>query len=160
MGPLVTGGGNTGAASVTTNFIPYYLDKKYRREDTPVLCRGGFSRRLRRLEIPPLQRRRIIRSRVSLLDHSNYFFAFHNRGWTSANTFETAPIRPSTTDTCILLVHSTYPTRGYEVTSPISYRNVGFFLSPLLRTSSESATTQTPMPFYAVGSGVKICSLY
>ena len=22
--------------SVTTNFIPYYLDKKYRREDTPV----------------------------------------------------------------------------------------------------------------------------
>ena len=36
MGPLVTGGGNIGAASVTTNFIPYYLDKKYRREDTPV----------------------------------------------------------------------------------------------------------------------------
>ena len=33
------GGGNTGpASSVTTNFIPYYLDKKYRREDTPVLC--------------------------------------------------------------------------------------------------------------------------
>ena len=34
------GGGNTGlASSVTTNFIPYYLDKKYRREDTPVLSR-------------------------------------------------------------------------------------------------------------------------
>ena len=33
------GGGNTGpASSVTTNFTPYYLDKKYRREDTPVLC--------------------------------------------------------------------------------------------------------------------------
>ena len=31
------GGGNTDlASSVTTNFIPYYLDKKYRREDTPV----------------------------------------------------------------------------------------------------------------------------
>ena len=31
------GGGNTGpASSVTTNFIPYYLGKKYRREDTPV----------------------------------------------------------------------------------------------------------------------------
>ena len=29
-----------GAASVTTNLIPYYLDKKYRREDTSVLCRG------------------------------------------------------------------------------------------------------------------------
>ena len=30
------GGGNTGpASSVTTNFTPYYLDKKYRREDTP-----------------------------------------------------------------------------------------------------------------------------
>ena len=30
------GGGNTGlASSVTTSFIPYYLDKKYRREDTP-----------------------------------------------------------------------------------------------------------------------------
>ena len=33
------GGGNTGpASSVTTNFTPYYLDKKHRREDTPV-CR-------------------------------------------------------------------------------------------------------------------------
>ena len=32
------GGGNTGpASSVTTNFTPYYLDKKHRREDTPVL---------------------------------------------------------------------------------------------------------------------------
>ena len=32
------GGGNTGpASSVTTNFTPYYLEKKYRREDTPVL---------------------------------------------------------------------------------------------------------------------------
>ena len=31
------GGGNTGpASSVTTNFIPYYFDKKHRREDTPV----------------------------------------------------------------------------------------------------------------------------
>ena len=31
------GGGNTGpASSETTNFTPYYLDKKYRREDTPV----------------------------------------------------------------------------------------------------------------------------
>ena len=31
------GGGNTGRTSrVTTNFIPYYFDKKYRREDTPV----------------------------------------------------------------------------------------------------------------------------
>ena len=31
------GGGNTDpASSVTTNFTPYYLDKKYRREDTPV----------------------------------------------------------------------------------------------------------------------------
>ena len=31
------GGGNTGpASSVTTNFTPYYLDKKHRREDTPV----------------------------------------------------------------------------------------------------------------------------
>ena len=31
------GGGNTGpASSVTTNFTPYYLDEKYRREDTPV----------------------------------------------------------------------------------------------------------------------------
>ena len=30
------GGGNTGpASSVTTNFTPNYLDKKYRREDTP-----------------------------------------------------------------------------------------------------------------------------
>ena len=30
------GGGNTGpASSVTTNFTPYYLDKKHRREDTP-----------------------------------------------------------------------------------------------------------------------------
>ena len=30
------GGGNTGlASSVTTNFILYYLDKNYRREDTP-----------------------------------------------------------------------------------------------------------------------------
>ena len=24
-------------------FIPYYLEKKYRREDIPVLCKGGFS---------------------------------------------------------------------------------------------------------------------
>ena len=32
------GGGNTGpASSVTTNFTPHYLDKKHRREDTPVL---------------------------------------------------------------------------------------------------------------------------
>ena len=32
------GGGSTGpASSVTTNFTPYYLDNKYRREDTPVL---------------------------------------------------------------------------------------------------------------------------
>ena len=32
------GGGNTGpASSVTTNFTPYYLDKKHRRQDTPVL---------------------------------------------------------------------------------------------------------------------------
>ena len=32
------GGGNTGpASSVTTDFTPYYLDKKHRREDTPVL---------------------------------------------------------------------------------------------------------------------------
>ena len=31
------GGGNTGpASSVTTNFTPYYLDKNYRCEDTPV----------------------------------------------------------------------------------------------------------------------------
>ena len=31
------GGGNTGpASSVTTNFTPYYLDKKHRHEDTPV----------------------------------------------------------------------------------------------------------------------------
>ena len=31
------GGGNTGpASSVTTNFTPNYLDKKHRREDTPV----------------------------------------------------------------------------------------------------------------------------
>ena len=31
------GGGTTGpASSVTTNFTPYYLDKKHRREDTPV----------------------------------------------------------------------------------------------------------------------------
>ena len=30
------GGGDTGpASSVTTNFTPYYLDKKHRREDTP-----------------------------------------------------------------------------------------------------------------------------
>ena len=30
------GGGNTGpASSVTTNFTPYYLDKKHRHEDTP-----------------------------------------------------------------------------------------------------------------------------
>ena len=35
----VVGGGNTGpASSVPTNVIPYYLDKKYRREDTPGLC--------------------------------------------------------------------------------------------------------------------------
>ena len=27
--------------SVTTNFIPYYLDKKYRREDTFALFRGS-----------------------------------------------------------------------------------------------------------------------
>ena len=34
------GGGNTGpASSVTTNFTPYYLDKKHRREDTPELTR-------------------------------------------------------------------------------------------------------------------------
>ena len=37
------GGGNTGpASSVTTNFTPYYLDKKHRREDTPV---SYFSRK-------------------------------------------------------------------------------------------------------------------
>ena len=36
------GGGNTGpASSVTTNFTPYYLDKKHRREDTPVLTSTG-----------------------------------------------------------------------------------------------------------------------
>ena len=34
------GGGNTGpASSVTTNFTPYYLDKKHRREGTPVFGR-------------------------------------------------------------------------------------------------------------------------
>ena len=46
MGPLVTGRRKhwRGKASMTTNFIPYYLDKKYQREDTPVLCRGRFSR--------------------------------------------------------------------------------------------------------------------
>ena len=38
------GGGNTSAVSVATNFTPYYLDKKHRREDTPVLCRGRFSK--------------------------------------------------------------------------------------------------------------------
>ena len=38
------GGGNTDlVSSVTTNFIPYYLDKKYRREDTSsVLCGFAF----------------------------------------------------------------------------------------------------------------------
>ena len=36
------GGGNTGpASSVTTNFTPYYLNKKYRREDTPVYTRDN-----------------------------------------------------------------------------------------------------------------------
>ena len=91
-------------------------------------------------------RRRMITSRVSLLGHSNELFAFHNnRGWTSANTFETPSTRPNTTDTHMLLVHCTYPTYGYEVTFPMSYRNVRFFLSPLPRTALESATIQTPM---------------
>ena len=38
------GGGNTGpASSVTTNFTPYYLDKKHRREDTPVYYQVLFN---------------------------------------------------------------------------------------------------------------------
>ena len=37
-------GGNTGpASSVTTNFTPYYLDKKHRREDTPVFPRNRYT---------------------------------------------------------------------------------------------------------------------
>ena len=56
---------------------------------------GQVSKRLRRLENPPLRRRRIIRSRVSLLIHSNYFFTFHNKGWTSVNTFEALSTRHS-----------------------------------------------------------------
>ena len=131
---------------MTTNFVPYYLDKKYRCKDTPGLGRGGISKRLRRQEnSPPLKRRCITRCRASSPDHSKILFAFHSRGWTSANPFETPPTRPNTTDAYILLVDCTYPTRGYEATSPTSYRNVGFFLSPLPRTASESATTQTPM---------------
>ena len=36
-GEGVSTSGNTGLAlSVTANFIPYYLVKKHRREDTPV----------------------------------------------------------------------------------------------------------------------------
>ena len=37
IGPLVTGRKkHWRGKSMTTNFIPYYLDKKYRREDAPV----------------------------------------------------------------------------------------------------------------------------
>ena len=130
---------------MTTNSIQYCLDKKYRREDTPGCCAGASSpKRPRRPENPP-KRRFILRSRESLLWSLQILFASHNRGWTGANLFETPPTNPTITDTYMLLVHCTYPTGGYEVTRPMSYRNVGFFLSPLPRTTSEPATTQTPM---------------
>ena len=53
--------------------------------------------------------------------------------------------RREDTPAYMLLVHCTCPTCGYEVTFPISYSNVGFSLSPLPGTPSESASTQTPM---------------
>ena len=36
MGPLVTGKRKHWRSKCDHDFIPYYLDKKYRREDTPV----------------------------------------------------------------------------------------------------------------------------
>ena len=132
---------------MTTNFIPYDLDKMYRPEDTPVLCRGGF-KRLRRQENTSLMRRHMIRSRVSLLCHSNELFALHNRGWTGANTFEAPPGRPNTTDTYIhvtcLLYIPNMSVRG-NISYEMSYKNVGFFLFPLPKTASESGSAQTPM---------------
>ena len=90
-------------------------------------------------------RRHRIKSRASLQAIQNNFLAFHNRGRSSANTFETPPTRRNTTDAYMLLLHGTYLTCGYEITSPMSYRNVGFFLSPLPRTASEFATKQTDL---------------
>ena len=52
----------------------------------------------------------------------------------------------------MLLVHCTYPVRGYDVTSCMSYRNVVFFLSPLRRTHRSSHHTDSDA-FYAVGGG-------
>ena len=46
------GGGNTGpASSVTTNFTPYYLDKKHRREDTPVFASCARKKRASRARV-------------------------------------------------------------------------------------------------------------
>ena len=52
--------------------------------------------------------------------------AFHNRERKSTNTFETPTTRPNTTDAYnMLLAQCTFPTGRYEVTFPMSYRNVG-----------------------------------
>ena len=46
---------------------------------------------------------------------------FHNRGWTSANPFETPLTRPNTTDAFMLLVHCTLYTPNRRARSSISY---------------------------------------
>ena len=58
---------------------------------------------------------------------------------------ENKTYRREDTPAYMVLVHCTCPTCGYEVKFPMSYRNVGLFLSPLLGTPSESASAQTPV---------------
>ena len=60
--------------------------------------------------------------------------------------------RREDTPVCMSLVHCTCATCGYEVTFPMSYRNVGFFLSLLRGTIGVCHPTGSGA-FYAVGAG-------
>ena len=85
-------------------FIPYYFDKKYRREDTSVLCRDRFSRTISEFRKPSQRNEYILRVQVPSLFTSKLPLASHDRGGISENLFETPPTHPSTNNK----VHSKY----------------------------------------------------
>ena len=145
MGPLVTGRRKHLRGKCDTNFIQYSLDKKCRREDTPVLYRVRFSKTTTEAREAPSKRRCNLRGRKSPLDHLKSFSLSTTEGGQVQTCLRHhPPVQTLRMHTCYLFTVDTQPA-GNEVTSPTRYRNVRFFLSPLPRTASESVRWQISM---------------
>ena len=94
VGPLVTGRREHWRRCKCDHyFIPYNLDKKYRREDTAALCRDRFSGTIPESREPPQRYASNLTSSGSILNHCTAPLGSHHRGWTSACLFETLPTR-------------------------------------------------------------------